>query len=187
MTMGLDMYLKAEKYVSNYDHETGGRGDVYQMLVKELGVEDFVSKDTPSATLSFTVGYWRKANHIHRWFVENCQDGVDECQLAWVGREKLEELRTTCQEVLKGIEMEKGQVVSHFTINDGKRVDHTVEGQVVVDASVAEELLPTQEGFFFGGTQYDEWYVDDLKNTVEIIDKVLKMPQDWDFYYRSSW
>ena len=22
--------------------------------------------------------YWRKANAIHNWFVENCQEGVDE-------------------------------------------------------------------------------------------------------------
>jgi hypothetical protein len=25
------------------------------------------------------VGYWRKANHIHHWFVENVQDGEDDC------------------------------------------------------------------------------------------------------------
>ena len=30
--------------------------------------------------------------------------------------------------------------------------------RVVDDNSKAEELLPTGEGFFFGGTEYDEYY-----------------------------
>jgi len=49
--------------------------------------------------------------------------------------------------------------------------------------------LPTQEGFFFGGTDYDEWYWEGLKGTKEILTKILKEfnEKDWEFYYRSSW
>ena len=60
--------------------------------------------------------------------------------------------------------------------------------EVLINKDRAEELLPVQAGFFFGGYEYDEWYFQYLKNTVEMIDKLLKeVPEDWDFYYRSSW
>jgi hypothetical protein len=53
----------------------------------------------------------------------------------------------------------------------------------------AEELLPTQSGFFFGGTDYDEWYKQDLEYTVTRIEKILADPAfvKSDFYYQSSW
>jgi hypothetical protein len=52
---------------------------------------------------------------------------------------------------------------------------------------VADEELPTQQGFFFGSYEYDEWYFGDLKQTVEIIDNALSVSDDWSFYYSSSW
>jgi hypothetical protein len=57
----------------------------------------------------------------------------------------------------------------------------------VADPRVAHELLPTQEGFFFGGTDYDEWYVQDLKDTVMQIDRALGLGEEWNFEYQSSW
>ena len=62
-------------------------------------------------------------------------------------------------------------------------------GKYVKDSSVAEELLPSTSGFFFGSTDYDEYYVDDIKNTIDIINKVLETT-DFDtqmLYYGSSW
>lgn len=46
-----------------------------------------------------TIFYWRKANAIHRWFVEEVQEGVDECQRSPVGHAKLMELVEACEEV----------------------------------------------------------------------------------------
>ena len=48
--------------------------------------------------ISIGVGYWRKANAIHAWFVRECQGGRDECQTTWVPREKLEALLALCKE-----------------------------------------------------------------------------------------
>jgi hypothetical protein len=56
--------------------------------------------------------------------------------------------------------------------------------------AMAASVLPTQPGFFFGSTDYDEWYMEDMKNTVAQLDKVLEsVPEgSWnDFIYRSSW
>jgi len=50
-------------------------------------------------------------------------------------------------------------------------------------------LLPPQEGFFFGGTDIDQWYWRDLENTISQIDRVFALPQmsELSFYYNSSW
>ena len=50
-------------------------------------------------------------------------------------------------------------------------------------------LLPTQSGFFFGSTEYDNYYKSDLKSTINQLDNVLDNPKfkNWEFYYRSSW
>ena len=57
---------------------------------------------------------------------------------------------------------------------------------VLLEPERAEELLPTQSGFFFGPTEYDDWYFSDIKETIEIIDWALK--QDFDYFeYHSSW
>jgi uncharacterized cofD-like protein len=105
------------------------------------------------------VGYWRKANAIHLWFVVNVQDGEDDCCYhREVTKEDLEELRDICHEVL-------------------------------CNPDVADDVLPTTAGFFFGSTDYDEWYMEDLRNTMDIIEEVLKTT-DFDkemIYYVSSW
>jgi hypothetical protein len=50
-------------------------------------------------------------------------------------------------------------------------------------------LLPPREGFFFGGTDIDEWYWQDLKNTKAKLERIFALPQlsDLSFYYSSSW
>ena len=118
------------------------------------------------------VGYWRKANEIHNWFVENVQDGEDDCDYHnECTKEILEDLLHTCKIVLDSCAT---------TYRDG---------QVVIDSSVAEELLPRCRGFFFGGDGYDEYYVNDIVDTIKILEDVLATT---DFetqmvFYISSW
>lgn len=102
------------------------------------------------------VGYWRKANAIHRWFVHNVQMGRDECQKTKVDRQELQQLQKLCE-------------------------------QVIAQPSEADKLLPTRSGFFFGSTEYDENYFDDLKETVAICQRALKLTENWEVYYQSSW
>ena len=61
---------------------------------------------------------------------------------------------------------------------------------VIEQPAMAASVLPTQQGFFFGSYDYDEWYLEDMKNTVEQLDNILEsVPADsWtDFIYRASW
>jgi len=50
----------------------------------------------------------------------------------------------------------------------------------------AGELLPPQEGFFFGSTELDDGYFDDLKETKKILQAALK-DEHGEYYYHSSW
>lgn len=141
-------------------------------------------------TIRENVGYWRKANQIHNWFVENIQDGVDDCNYhREVTENDLLELLYVCQTVLNNCELVHGQVCNGYTYEDGERIPIMEPGRYVKDTSVAKELLPTASGFFFGSYDYDEWYVEDIKNTIDIITKVLETT-DFEtqmIYYCSSW
>lgn len=56
------------------------------------------------------------------------------------------------------------------------------------DHSLAESLLPTQSGFFFGGTEYDEYYFHDVEKTIEILEELFKIKNDeGEYFYCSSW
>jgi hypothetical protein len=54
---------------------------------------------------------------------------------------------------------------------------------------VAEKLLPTQNGFFYGSTLYDEGYLEDLENTIKQIDEIIATTnfEEWDLEYFAWW
>ena len=120
------------------------------------------------------VGYWRKANQIHNFFVENVQDGEDDCSYHnECTKEILEDLLDKCYKVLTGSIMMIGQVKNGQQYVDGEWVDCMEPGKVIINPEVAEELLPSCRGFFFGSTEYDEYYMQDIEDTIEIIKNVL--------------
>ena len=49
------------------------------------------------------------------------------------------------------------------------------------------EILEPMSGFFFGSYEKDEWYYEDLKNTIEGIERALELPKSFEFYYQASW
>lgn len=187
--MGLDMYLDAERYISGYEFSPEKERNEYSQLTEITGLAGAIDPHTPSGRVSMTVAYWRKSNQIHKWFVENCQNGEDDCRRAYVEREQLEELRDLCAEVLERSVLVDGVVSNGQTYSsEGGWEDITAPGKVIEDSAVAQELLPTQSGFFFGHTEYDQYYYQDLKDTVEQLTRVLEeSPENVDFYYRSSW
>jgi len=150
--MGLDQYLIAKKYASPDFFSP----DIYESVIDAVNARSFVS-DRAGLEVAVKVGYWRKANQIHGWFVHNVQRGEDDCKEYYVDREQLEALRSLCENIL-------------------------------ADKADAYDSLPTIGGFFFGSTDYDEYYFSELQNTVNLISHVLDtVPNDWDFYYWSSW
>jgi hypothetical protein len=59
---------------------------------------------------------------------------------------------------------------------------------VLDDPSSARFVLQTTSGFFFGSTEYDSRYFDDLRNTVSMLEKALADANyGSQFFYQSSW
>ena len=69
--MGLDMYLSKRTYVKNWDFMKPE--ELHEVLVTKNGVEVGIKPQRVSEIVE-EVGYWRKANAIHDWFVKNVQD-----------------------------------------------------------------------------------------------------------------
>ena len=98
--MGLDMYLTRRRYVGAHFEHLKITGAV--TLCDDKGNRVVTEEETQQISeIILETAYWRKANAIHKWFVDNCQEGVDECQESYVSREQLEKLYELCQEVLK--------------------------------------------------------------------------------------
>lgn len=160
--MGLDMYLERQTYI--FEYPEGNRPEITHHGVTFKNVN----------RITEAVGYWRKANAIHKWFVDHVQDGVDECQDSYVSREQLIELLATVDTVLESLYP-------------------NADGEAVFDK--AAELLPPEEGFFFGSTEFDEGYIDDLYDTKKILTDALALPEitmkDHEmssmFIYHASW
>ena len=143
--MGLDMYLTAKKYIA---------GD--KELTSNLNSSNGFLK---AKTVEYEIIYWRKANAIHNWFVNNCQQGIDNCQQVYVDKDNLKNLLDIIESLLKN-----------------KSKDE------------AMEKLPPKSGFFFGETQINEYYWEDLEMTKEKLIEIFKPEYDeLDLYYRASW
>ena len=128
-----------------------------------MGLDMFLFKRSGADQKFKEVAYWRKANQVHNWFVTNCQNGIDECQETRVTKENLIDLKETCQAVL--------------STSESDRVE------------TAKRTLPTVGGFFFGGTEYNEYYFGDLEDTVKMLEKVIDETdfEKEEIYYTSSW
>lgn len=105
--MGLDMYLEVRKFVPAYNYKTSDGSydreynDNYKAVLAGSGLEAVTSNDSVGLYVNSTAIYWRKVNSIHNWFIQNCANGVDECQPIYVSREKLEELLETVTQTIK--------------------------------------------------------------------------------------
>ena len=150
--MGLDMYLNKRTYVQQWEHQKPE--EKYEVVVTKGG-ETANIKPNKVKYIIEEAGYWRKQNQIHRWFVENIQNGTDDCGEYYVSKDALESLLELCE-------------------------------KVKADNSLADELLPGVSGFFFGGTDYDEWYFNGIDNTIEILKEALE-DENGEYLYSSSW
>lgn len=185
--MGLDMYLTKRKYIGGRWDKQVKRGIVEIKYINGNGEEEKIDNLENIDEIIFNVGYWRKSNQIHKWFVDNVQDGDDDCKEYWLSSERLQELLDIVNRILENSELIDGEIFVGKKYENGESKDIIKNGKVIKDASLAIELLPTEGGFFFGNTDYDEYYVDDLKSTKEILEKALADASGYDFYYRASW
>ena len=117
--------------------------------------------------LTREVGYLRKANCIHGRIVEECADGEDDQRMVRLPKWFIESMIERIGSILDVVR------------NGGDWVE------------VAKRELPTCEGFFFGSTEYDESYLDDLRDALDIFIKIFADLEEsgghLDCYYEASW
>jgi hypothetical protein len=157
------MYLYARRYCSAYTDP-----EVFDKLTQ---VEGLAFPAPEAFDVRAQVGYWRKANAIHGWFVRHCAGEDEERALSGVhvDTDDLKALRDLCLVLCKNR-----------------------------DAERALEELPPQEGFFFGSAEIGEWYWDDLDDTVKQLNGILTWDEvraaalgreysGVDYIYEASW
>ena len=164
--MGLDMYFYARKTTyksfSKWDEPNSANEVNYPKDLKTFSdyIYDRNFKSVQTET-SYQIGYFRKFNALHSYIVKTFANGIDNCQDIILYKEDVEQIKKVLDEVL----------------NAHQQVEK------------AKELLPTQSGFFFGGTDYDEYYFEDVKDAADLMQSFL---DNFDFekyqlVYRASW
>jgi hypothetical protein len=111
------------------------------------------------------VDKWQKGDH---------EDDFPEVEMEtlWTGRKE--------NHIHSFVEGEVGDVdnCEYLPVTKGD-VERLVERltRVNEDHELAGALLPTQAGFFFGSTDYDEWYFNDIETELEAFKEIL---DGWD-------
>jgi len=147
--MGLDMYLTAKRYIYDFNDD----GKALREQLEDLKVNDMRVKE-----ISYEAGYWRKANQIHKWFVDNIQEGVDNCGQYLVGITELEGLLEKVNEVLRN----RGKAQELLPTSNG-----FFFGSDAYNEGYFDDLIQTKA----------------IIENVLSIDDLHK----YDFYYSSSW
>jgi hypothetical protein len=154
--MGLDMYLKGKRYLSEYREQDKPMRDAVNRAVFGDGLRDAGAPVVDEIVAE--AAYWRKANAIHAWFVDNCQDGTDDCGEYYVSREQLQELANLCDHVL-----ENPKKASELLAPRGGFFFGTLEC----------------DEFYMEDVKFTSQRIKELLASPEW--------KDWDFYYHSSW
>lgn len=219
--MGLDMYLsvrrslclKKGKLTVNLDDK---RGYADGLAWDDFGVSNRI-------TFEQNVCYWRKANSVHRWFVENCSsDGkTDDCEPCNVSVESLRDLHNICKRIVYMVSERKtclklNPKIKKMLAENEKTKDEKYDTYFKFDKnnlprmlnshigfydlnnkSLLEhfkDMLPTQDGFFFGTTEYGGSYIGDVVKTVLMLDRLFaridefdKNKSDYELIYHASW
>ena len=162
--MGLDMYLQRRK----------------NMLQQEFS-------DAHDDKLSGII-YWRKVNAIHKYFVdygalENM--GGPNVGYYYITKEQLLNLLERITSILNGPEINE-TITYHKIADDMNEVHEDVKYNL--DIELAKQILPTTSGFFFGSTEYNHWYHEDLVRTLDLIKgELAAAPDNETWYYYASW
>lgn len=168
--MGLDMYLVKKKKYARKEWEN----------MKEIA-------------------YWRKANHIHNYFVNEVislkhrkdKDFEYHGDYELIGKPHLVKLLDKVNFLLDNIILEDGMIANgmHFDRESGEFVPNLEEGKRIANPEICKEVLPRVDGFFFGDQEYTQWYYNDLVYTKEMLEKILKEHdfKNYHIYYCASW
>lgn len=148
--MGLDMYL----YKTSDDQREDFEPDPNKDWMGEY--QAYCSRHQ--------YAYWRKANAVHKWFVDHVQDGEDDGGEYPVSRQQLISLHECVDTLLRQRAEDEDKALA-----------------------LAERILPPQRGFFFGSTEIDEGYWEDVAYTEKTLREILADENVSGAYYCAEW
>jgi hypothetical protein len=185
--MGLDMYLTKKTYVKNWDHFKPE--ERFQIEIKQDN-KPYTKIDLKRIMyIEEEIMYWRKSNAIHNWFVKNVQEGNDDCNHYYLQQVKLQELLELLKKVKSILDITsitKKKVVVGQSFENGIQKDEIQEINIYESKEI-EKLLPPTEGFFFGSTDINDWFKQDVEETIKVLEDELKEESFESYYYHSSW
>ena len=160
--MGLDMYLSARKYINRIDWDTNNKMENprFTSIVNSLEMRELLEAD------GFSGAYVEIP--VMYWRKSNA---VHE----WFVRELANGV-----DDCRPLELTTDKLRELIVLCD----------QVTEDHSKAGELLPTSAGFFFGSTDYDEYYYQDIAHTADRLRYIvneLDARQAGELVYQASW
>lgn len=164
--MGLDMYFYARKSTyksfSKWDEPNSANEVNYPEDLKTFS--DYIydrNFKSVQTVISYQIGYFRKFNALHSYIVKTFANGIDNCQDIILYKEDVEQIKKVLDDVLNAHQ----------------------------HAEKAKEILPTQSGFFFGSTDYDEFYFDDVKDAAGLMQNLLDNFdfENYQLIYVASW
>lgn len=123
--------------------------DIYMLKVKKTANEVESVKDVDLSNAVETA-YFRKVNCLYGYF----EDEMEDERLSFVDKYDVVDIINRAESIIQKAQ-EKPNDWQEF----------------------AEDTLPTRGGFFFGSTEYDEWYLEGLE---QIIDQLSSVLANWD-------
>ena len=163
--MGLDMYFYARKttYKSFSKWDNPDRADETNYPEDLKTFSDYIyDRNFKSAEteIRYQIGYFRKFNALHSYIVKTFANGIDNCQDIILYKEDVEQIKKVLDDVLKANTEEK-----------------------------AREILPIQSRFFFGETDYDEFYFNEAKVAADLMQSLLDNFdfENYQLVYQASW
>ncbi len=155
--MGLDQYLSAKKWTSDTDF-LGAERKVLHAKLKEAIGDATTHQSGNIKSISVEM-------EVCYWRKVNAvhQWFVDNCQGGNDNCQQSYVSREKLEQLLGGCK------------------------EVLANRDKADQILPTASGFFFGSTDYDEYYFYDIEDTVQQLETALALDDTWDFYYQASW
>lgn len=131
-----------------------------------MGLDMYLRARIKDTQEEFYEVYWRKANQVFRYLEKNIGT-IENCKEHVVPVDVVKNLLNTCIDVF----------------------DKATDGTYVTNSEYASQKLPTRSGYFFGSTEYNEYYVMEIKWTIEELTNALEVfdPERHEFVFWAWW
>lgn len=106
------------------------------------------------------VAYFRKTNFLIPFFEEMSGRRIENCTYLPIEKRWIEELMERCKKILSLVDVDKLESDDYEISKEAR--------------DTAEDLLPTQDGFFFGDTSYDCYYFIKIENVLKDCPEILE-------------